>query len=602
MRSAVLPSSHSRYKWVALSNTTLGMLMATINTSIVMISLPAIFAGIGLNPLEPGNVAYLLWMMMGYTLVTAVLVVTFGRLGDMYGRVRIYNLGFVVFTIGSIALACDPFSGGAGAMWLIAWRFFQGIGGAMLFANSTAIITDAFPAYRRGMAMGINQVASIAGTFIGLIAGGLLATVHWRMVFIISVPVGIIGTIWSYMSLHELGEHKQSRMDVWGNLLLAVGLTAVLTGITYGIQPYGSRSTGWLNPWVLTAIIGGLAVLAVFVFVELLVPDPMLNMHLFKIRAFTFGNLAALLASIGRGGLQFMLVIWLQGIWLPLHGYDYAQTPLWAGIYMLPITIGFLMAGPISGALSDRFGARGFASAGLVLTAATFIGLLMIPVNFPYWPFAVICLLNGIGSGMFGAPNRTAIMNAVPANTRGAASGVTSTLQNSGSSLSMGLFFSLMIIGLGHNLPQALHAGLTANGVGPAEASQIAAMPPVSSLFAAFLGYNPVQTVLTQAGVLGTLSHADAANLTGKTFFPQLISGPFQSGLVVVFIVAAAMSLIGAVMSLSRGERVVVDDHRHHHVADGHPMDTTTDHLGLDHEFSSADDLELATADSTRLG
>lgn len=580
MRSAVLPANSSRYRWVALSNTTLGMLMATINSSIVMISMPAIFAGIGLNPLQPGNVAYLLWMMMGYTLITAVLVVTFGRLGDMFGRVKIYNMGFVVFTIGSIGLACDPFTNSGGAMWLIVWRFVQGIGGAMLFANSAAILFDAFPPHRRGMAMGINQVSSIAGSFIGLIVGGLLAVVHWRMVFIVSVPIGIIGTIWSYVSLKETGVHQKSRMDIWGNVLLAAGLTALLTGITYGIQPYKTHSTGWLNPTVLLEIIGGLALLAIFVAVELRVKDPMLNMHLFRIRAFTFGNLAALLSSIGRGGLQFMLIIWLQGIWLPLHGYDYARTPLWAGIYMLPITVGFLLSGPISGALSDRFGARGFASIGLLVVAVTFIGLLLIPVNFAYWQFAVITLLNGIGSGMFGAPNRTAVMNAVPASTRGAASGVISTLQNSGSSLSMGLFFSLMIIGLSHTLPATLQAGLTSHGVAAAQASQIASLPPVSSLFAAFLGYNPVQTILQQAGVLNTLSPQDVTVLTGKTFFPQLISSPFQSGLLVVFIVAAVMSIIGAAMSLSRGQMVITDAKI---FMDGHPIDTTNEHLGLNH-------------------
>jgi len=594
MRSAFLAADHPRYKWIALSNTTLGLLMATINGSIVMISMPAIFSGIGLNPLDAGNVAYLLWMMMGYTLVMAVLVVTFGRLGDIYGRVTIYNLGFVVFTIGSIALAFDPFMSGPGAMWLIIWRFFQGVGGAMLFANSTAILTDAFPPDRRGMAMGINQVASIAGTFIGLVAGGLLATVHWRAVFIVSVPVGIIGTIWSYWSLHDLGERKKhGRMDISGNVLLAVGLTVLLAAITYGIQPYGGQATGWLSPMVLGGLILGIVILVIFGWVELRVKDPMLNMRLFKIRAFTFGNLSALLASIGRGGLQFMLIIWLQGIWLPLHGYDYAETPLWAGIYMLPITVGFLIAGPLSGALSDRFGARGFASAGLLLVALTFVGLLFIPVNFPYWEFAVLTLLSGIGSGMFGAPNRTAIMNAVPAGDRGAASGVTSTLQNSGMSLSMGIFFSLMIVGLAGHLPQALTAGLTAHGVSAAQAAQVASIPPVASLFAAFLGYNPVQSMLSEAGVLNSLSSANVAELTGKTFFPQLISQPFQSGLAVVFVVAAIMSVIGAVMSLSRGKMVVVDAERPQtpssSASDGHPIDVTTEHIGLHHEPDSAD-------------
>jgi MFS family permease len=556
-RAPFLSQDHPGYKWVALSNTTLGMLMATINGSIVIISLPAIFKGIQLNPLEPGNVSYLLWMLMGYMLVTAVLVVSFGRLGDMYGRVRIYNGGFVVFTIGSIALALDPFTGGPGAMWLIAWRVVQGVGGAMLFANSTAILTDAFPAHRRGMALGVNQVAAIAGSFIGLLVGGLLAVVHWRAVFMVSVPIGILGTIWSYHSLHETGQRTPARLDWPGNLTFALGLTSLLTGITYGIQPYGGSATGWMNPWVLGAIIAGLALLTVFVAIEFRTPAPMLDMRLFTIRAFSMGNLAGLLAAIGRGGLQFMLIIWLQGIWLPLHGYSYESTPLWAGIYMLPITIGFLLAGPLSGTLSDRFGARGFASVGLLLVAGTFVALLILPVNFSYWPFAIITLLSGIGSGMFGAPNRSAIMNSVPAGDRGAASGVAGTVQNAGSSLSIGVFFSLMILGLARSLPSVLRDGLMAHGVPAAVAGQVAQLPPVGSLFAAFLGYNPIQSVLGPTGVLDKLPASDAAALTGKEFFPQLISGPFHEGLIVVFGVAAAMSLIGAIASLSRGKRFV---------------------------------------------
>ncbi|PJI94170.1 MFS transporter [Luteimicrobium subarcticum] len=559
-RTPFVTKDHPRYKWVALSNTTLGMLMATINASIVLISLPAIFEGIHLDPLEAGNVSYLLWMLMGYLLVTAVLVVTFGRLGDMYGRVRIYNLGFVVFTAGSIALSLDPLTGAGGALWLIGFRLVQGVGGAMLFANSTAIITDAFPAERRGMALGINQVAAIAGSFIGLLVGGVLAVVDWRAVFWVSVPIGILGTVWSYRSLHETGTRNPGRLDWPGNITFAVGLVAVLTGITYGIQPSGGRPTGWTNPWVLGAIVGGLAVLALFVVIEVRSRAPMLDMRLFRIRAFSMGNLAGLLAAVSRGGLQFMLIIWLQGIWLPLHGYSYDQTPLWAGIYMLPITIGFLVAGPLSGTLSDRFGARGFATGGLVLVAATFVALIFIPVNFAYWEFAVITFLNGVGSGMFGAPNRSAIMSAVPAKERGAASGVAGTVQNAGSSLSIGVFFSLMVVGLASTLPAALRSGLVSHGVGTAVADQVAQLPPVGSLFAAFLGYNPVQSLLAPTGVLETLPPADAATLTGKEFFPQLISDAFHHGLVVVFTAAAIMSLIGAAASLSRGKRFVHDD------------------------------------------
>lgn len=543
---------------MALSNTTLGMLMATINSSIVMISLPAIFRGIHIDPLAHGNVSYLLWMLMGFLLVTAVLVVSFGRLGDIYGRVRIYSLGFAIFTIASIALALDPLTGGAGALWLILWRIVQGVGSAMLFANSTAILTDAFPPDRRGMAMGINQVAAIAGSFLGLVAGGLLSEVDWRLVFFVSVPFGLLGTIWSYASLHEIGQRSPARIDIWGNLTFGLGLTAILTAITYGIQPYGHSDMGWTNPWVVAGLVGGVALLVVFAVVETRVTDPMFTMSLFKIKAFTAGNLAGWLASIARGGMQFMLIIWLQGIWLPLHGYKFVDTPLWAGIYLLPLTIAFLAAGPISGYLSDRFGARAFATGGLLLVAVSFVGLMMLPTDFPYWEFAALLVLNGIGSGLFSSPNTTAIMNAVPASTRGAASGMRSTFFNSGTSLSIGIFFSLMIVGLAANLPHTLTAGLEAHHVPPAVAQAIGNAPPVASLFAAFLGYNPIQTLL--GPTLQQLPAGDAAALTGSRFFPSLIAGPFHDGLVVVFGVAITMSVIGAIASLLRGERYIHDD------------------------------------------
>lgn len=553
VRRALFDKDHPHYKWVALSNTTLGMLMATINSSIVLISLPAIFNGIKLDALDAGNTSYLLWMLMGFMLVTAVLVVGFGRLGDMVGRVKIYNAGFVLFTIGAIALSLDPFMSGAGALWLILWRVFQGIGAAMLFANSTAILTDAFPAHRRGMALGINQIAAIAGSFIGLILGGVLAVIDWRAVFIVSVPLGILGTIWSFTSLHEVGEKNPGSLDLPGNLTFLAGLTALLTGITYGIQPYGGSSTGWTNPWVLGSIVGGIVMLGVFVAIELRAKSPMFQLRLFANRAFASANFAGLLAAIGRGGLQFMLIIWLQGIWLPLHGYSYEDTPLWAGIYLLPLTVGFLISGPVSGILSDRWGARGLATSGLLLTAATFVALLLIPVNFDYAVFAVITFLNGIGSGMFSAPNRSTIMSSVPANQRGSASGMAGTVLNAGSSLSIGIFFSLMVAGLAGSLPQAMKAGLTAHSVPAAAADTVANIPPVGSLFAAFLGYNPIETLLGPTGILAKLPAADSATLTGHSFFPNLIAEPFHDGLVIVFLAAAIMSVVAAIASFVGG-------------------------------------------------
>ena len=549
-----------RYKWVALSNTTLGMLAATVNASIVIIALPAIFRGIHLNPLQAGNVSYLLWMLMGYLVVSAVLVVTLGRLGDIYGRVRMYNAGFAIFGLGALALPFDPYTGSKGALWLIGFRVIQAVGGALLMANSPAILTDAFPANQRGTAMGINQVAGISGQFIGLILGGLLAAVDWRLVFIVSVPIGLGGTIWSYLSLKEVGVRTPAKIDWLGNITFAVGLIILLTGITYGIQPYGGHSMGWTNPLVLTGLIGGPVLLAVFCFIETKVESPMFDLHLMKIRAFAAGTMATLLASIARGGLQFMLIIWLQGIWLPLHGYAYKDTPLWSGIYLLALTFGFVVSGPLSGWLSDKHGARAFASGGLILSALAFGGLLLIPVDFSYPEFAALIFVAGAGMGLFSAPNAAAIMNSVPAKQRGAASGMLATFQNSGFVLSIGVFFSLMIAGLAATLPTTLTKGLTAQGVPHAIAHQIGSLPPVGSLFAAFLGFNPVHELLAPTGVLGHLPAANAARLTGQTFFPQLISQPFHHGLVIVFSMAMAVLLIAAAASALRGGRFVHEE------------------------------------------
>jgi len=562
---------------VALGVTTVGILAATLNASILLISLPAIFGGLGLDPLAPGNISLLLWMLMGYMLVTAVLVVTFGRLGDQYGRARLFNLGFAIFTAGSIACALIPSTGSAGAWELIALRVFQGIGGAMLTANSTAIIADAFPADRRGFALGVNQVAGLAGSFLGLIIGGVLSEWHWRAVFWVSVPVGLWGTYMGYRHLRDKPRNRATsvRIDWWGNATFGFGLVALLVAITYGLQPYGGHTMGWTSPMVLGGMAAGVLLLVAFVLIENRVADPMINMRLFKIRAFTAGNIVNLLASMARGGLQFILIIWLQGIWLPLHGYAFDQTPLWAGIYMLPLTIGFLVAGPISGSLSDRFGARMFATGGLLIMALSFLGLMLIPANFSYPLFAVLLAVNGIGSGLMAAPNSAAIMNSVPPDQRGAASGVRATGMNAGMVLSMGGFFSLMAIGLASSLPSAMYNGLTSLGVQSAAAETISQTPPVGTLFAAFLGANPIQQLMQAVDPtqLQPGGGADVATLTGQSFFPTLISGPFKDGLMVAFSVSIVMLLIAAVASLFRGARFVhPDDDRPEHESIGQAM------------------------------
>ena len=551
---------NDRYKWIALSNTTLGVLMATVNSSILLIALPDIFRGIHIDPLAPGNTNYLLWMILSFLVVTAVLVVSLGRLGDVYGRVRMYNLGFAVFTLGSALLSVTWMTGSSAALWLIGMRVVQGIGGAMLFANSSAILTDAFPPRQRGLALGINGVAAIAGSFLGLVLGGVLAPIQWRLVFVVCVPIGLFGTVWAYRKLVDLSPRRDARIDWWGNVTFAVGLVAVMVGITYGIQPYGDHTMGWTAPGVLAALAGGVVLLGLFVVIERRTAEPMFNLSLFRIRAFTAGCVATLLAAIGRGGLQFILIIWLQGIWLPRHGYAFTETPLWAGIYMLPMIAGFLIAGPVSGYLSDRYGARPFATAGMLAAAATFLLLEMLPVDFSYVAFAALLLLNGLAMGLFSSPNRAAIMNSLPAAQRGAGAGMSATFQNAAQVLSIGIFFSLMIVGLAAHLPTALHDGLVAHGVPNADATRVAQLPPVASLFAAFLGYNPMQHLLGPH-VLATLPHAQAAELTGRSFFPSLMSGPFADALNVAFTFALVACLIAAGASLLRGGRYHHEDH-----------------------------------------
>jgi MFS family permease len=541
-----------RYKWIALSNITLGTLMVFINQSIVLIALPAIFRGIHLNPLTPANTGYMLWMLMGFMVVLAVLVVTLGRVGDMFGRVKMYNLGFAVFTLFSILLSVTWLTGSAGAIWLIAMRIGQGVGGAMLFANSSAIITDAFPADQRGLGLGINNVAAIAGAFIGLVLGGLLAPIQWHMVFLVSVPFGILGTVWAYLKLEDRGIRTPAHIDWWGNVTFAVGLILILVGITYGLLPYGHHTMGWTSPWVLAEIFGGLALLVTFCAIETKVANPMFRLTLFRIRAFTAGNVASGLASLSRGGLMFMLIIWLQGVWLPLHGYSFSQTPLWAGIYMVPLTVGFLVAGPLSGHLADKYGARPFATGGLALVAVTFFLLTLLPVDFSYPVFGLLIFFNSVGMGLFIAPNQTGIMNSLPASQRGAGAGMAATFNSSAQVLSIGIFFTLMILGLSATLPSTLYHGLVAQGVPIPTAIRVSHLPAVGSLFAAFLGFNPAATLLGPHA-LHHMTSAQVNYITGRSFFPNLIAGPFGQGLKKAFDFAAVVCLLGAVASLLRG-------------------------------------------------
>jgi MFS family permease len=542
------------YKWIALSNTTLAVLLATLDASITLIAMPDIFRGIHLDPLVPANSFYLLWMILGYLVVSSVLIVSLGRLGDMFGRVRIYNLGFVIYTVASLLLAIDWMTGRDGATYLIVLRIVQGVGGACLLANASAIITDAFPVNQRGMALGINNIVGVSGLFVGLVVGGLLAPIDWRLVFLISVPVGLLGTVWAYLKLEERSQPRRASIDWWGNLTFAVGLVLVMVAVTYGIRPAGSHPTGWGSTRVIVLLVAAVVSLAAFVTIERSVAEPMFRLTLFRIRAFVFGTLSTFLAAIARGGLMFMLIIWLQGIWLPEHGYSFTDTPLWAGIYMLPLTVGMLIAGPTSGFLSDRFGARPFATGGMLGAALSFGLLMLLPTDFSYWPFALVLLLNGISMGLFASPNRAAVMNSLPPGDRGAGGGMNQTFQNSAQVLSIGIFFTLLIVGLASTLPAATLTGLQAHGLSAGVASRVAHTPPISILFAAFLGYNPIQH-LVGSPALATLSAHARATITGPTFFPHLISAPFRNGLHTAFLFAIVACLIAAAASLLRGGR-----------------------------------------------
>jgi MFS family permease len=400
--------------------------------------------------------------------------------------------------------------------------------------------------------------------FIGLILGGLLAPINWRLVFLISVPVGLFGTVWAYLKLREINTPRPASIDWPGNVTFAVGLVLAMVAVTYGIRPYGDAATGWGSLRVIVLFACSIASMIAFFVVESRAEEPMFRLALFRIRAFSFGTLATFLSAVARGGLMFTLIIWLQGIWLPLHGYDFTETPLWAGIYMLPLTIGMLIAGPTSGYLSDRFGARPFATGGMLACALSFGMLMLLPIDFSFPVFAAILVAIGASMGMFAAPHRAAVMNSLPASDRGAGGGMNQTFQNSAQVISVGVFFTLLVLGLASSLPSTLSSGLEAHGVPAAAAHQAGQTPPISVLFAAFLGYNPIEHLIGHDALAGVSAHAHAT-LTGQTFFPHLIAGPFSDGLDTALEFAIVACLLAAGASLLRGGQ-------YHHVDEPTPI------------------------------
>ena len=548
------------YKWTAMSNVVIASLMGSINMSIVLIALPALFNGIHINPLN--SFQYLLWILMGYGLVTATLLLSFGRISDMYGRVKMFRLGFLIFSFASILLFLTPSTGDAGALEIIIFRIIQAVGSALLMANSAAILTDAFPSNERGKALGINMVAVMSGMFLGLILGGILAIFDWRYIFLVSVPFGLIGTIWSYYKLKELSiKAEKTKIDIWGNLTFLLGITLLLVGVTYGLLPYGSNAMGWSNPWVITSMILGLISLILFLIIENRVESPMFRLDLFKNKSFAYANIAGLLGALGRGGMMFMLILLLQGIWLPLHGYSYSSTPFWAGIYMLPLTAGIIIMGPISGVLSDKYGPRWIATGGMIIVTIAFLVLAALPYNFTFIEFALALFLMGIGGGMFGSPNSASIMNSVPPEDRGVASGMMYTIMNTSFTASMAIFFTIVIIGITQRFPEAMTTSLA--NIGASQLAPILSnLPPTAALFSAFLGSNPVNAVLSAlpAPLVAMIPHSTFNTLTGTTWFPDTLANAFLPSLKTSFYIGALLSAIAALLSALRGAKYVHGD------------------------------------------
>ncbi len=545
------------YKWIAMIGVIIASLMGSLNSSILLISLPAVFNGIHIDPLN--SFQYLLWILLGYGLVTATLLLTFGRLSDIYGRVKLFRLGFLIFTAASILLYLTPSTGDTGAIELIVFRLIQAVGASLFMANTAALITDAFPSDERGKALGINGVALMSGMFVGLLLGGLLAIFDWRYIFLVSVPFGLIGTVLSFYKLKEISiKAAKTKIDILGNITFLLGITLLLVGVTYGLIPYGSNLMGWNNPWVITSMILGLISLMLFLFVETRVESPMFRLDLFKIRSFAFSNTAGLLSSLAQAGMMFMLIILLQGIWLPLHGYSYSSTPFWAGIYMIPLTIGIIILGPTAGMLSDKYGPRGIATLGMIIATIAFLALAELPYNFNYIELSLVLFMMGSGYGMFVSPNTASIMNSVPAQNRGVASGMMYTINNTANTASMAIFFTIVIVGLTQRFPAAITSSLNSIGAGNL-ASTMSNLPPTSALFSAFLGFNPMSSILTSlpAPLVAFIPQTTFNTLTGTTWFPSTLVISFLPSLQTSFYIGALFCSVAVILSALRGKNYI---------------------------------------------
>lgn len=436
----------AQYKWVVLSNTTLGTLMSSLDSNIVLIALPTIT-----RDLPNTSLLDLLWVLLGYQLVTATVLVNFGRLADMFGRVKLYNFGFAVFTLGSALCSLSQTS-----TQLIGFRLVQALGAGFLFSNSAAIITDAFPQDERGMALGINQVSIVVGSVLGLVLGGLLTSAAgWRSIFWVNIPIGIFATAWSHYKLRELAViEKGERLDLVGNLSFAGGLALILAGTTLYVISTLSL------PLLLAMTGGGTALLALFVLVERRAAQPMFDLSLFRIRMFSAGNIAIFLNALARGAVSLVLVFYLQG---PTMGL----TPLTAGIFLIPISLSLAVFGPVSGMLSDRYGARILSTVGLGVSSLGFVLLSGIGPTITFQQLSLPLILVGSGMGLFASPNRASIMNSVPDTERGVASGTSMTLVNVGATLSLALAFTVMALVTPMKDLQMVFLGVSASSSAP---------------------------------------------------------------------------------------------------------------------------------------
>lgn len=513
------------YKWVVLTNTTLGgVIMSSINMYIVLISLPTIFrGGLNVNPFLPGGeFDYLLWVLMGYSIVLASVLVTFGRISDLFGRTRLYTLGFIIFTVASVLLSLIPSnSGNFGALLLIVFRIVQAIGGGFLMVNSTALLTDAFPPGERGKALGLNQASFIIGSFLGIILGGLLSNYDWHLLFLVNVPFAIAGALWSIFKLKRVDRRNvRVKIDYWGNLTLALGLVLITLGFTYALMPYGNSEMGWTSPLVIASFIAGTALIIAFIPIELRQEEPLFKLSLFRVRPFTYGIMALFLSSLARGGaIMFLLTIWLQGIYLPLHGFSYTETPFWAGIYMLPMLVGTVIMAPIGGSLTDKYGARVIATVGMIIIAISLYLLTLLPYNFDLVKFESILFLNGVGNGLFASPNTTSIMNALhPRDRGGAGNGMRQTFSNVGSTISMAMFFTIAISIFSQYVPIRIHEIALSYELPSDIANTLASIPASSLLFATFLGMDPVSVL--PSSLTNGLPTSIMKLLDSNTFLP----------------------------------------------------------------------------------